>query len=94
MAMPATAPDAMVQRIAVVCPRGTPLLQLRDVLIGEARSRGCQVLVVAPEFNGSEARALSELGAEHTIFMPEQAGLKLFADWKAIGRLKQVLADW
>lgn len=94
MAMPATAPAPAVQRIALVCPPGTPLQQLRDVLIGEVLSRGHRALVVAPEFSSADLRALAALGVEHATFAPETSGLKLFADWKAIGALKQVLADW
>jgi glycosyltransferase involved in cell wall biosynthesis len=94
MAMPATVPAEAAQRIAVVCPSGTPLLQLRDVLIGEAQARGRKVLVVAPEFSGAEMRALTDLGAEHATFVPDAGALKLFSDWKAIGGLKQIFADW
>jgi glycosyltransferase involved in cell wall biosynthesis len=94
MAMPATVPAPAVQRIAFVCPPGTPLQQLRDVLIGEVLSRGHRALVVAAEFSRADLRALTELGVEHATFAPETSGLKLFADWKAIGALKRVLADW
>jgi hypothetical protein len=94
MAMPATVPVEAAQRIAVVCSPGTPLLQLRDVLIGEARTRGRKVLVVAPEFSGAEVRSLTDLGAEHATFVPDASGLKLFSDWKAVAGLKQILGEW
>jgi glycosyltransferase involved in cell wall biosynthesis len=92
MAVPATAPA--VQRIAVVCPPGTPLHELRETLIGEVLSRGHRALVVAPEFGSADLRALNELGVEHTSFAPGTDGLKLFADWKAIGAVKQALTGW
>lgn len=92
--MPATAPAPAVQRMAFVCPSGTPMRQLRELLIGEMISRGHRVLVVAPEFSGADVRALTQLGVEHAAFVPEASGLKLFADWKSIGALKQLLADW
>jgi glycosyltransferase involved in cell wall biosynthesis len=94
MAMPATVPVEAAQRIAIVCSPGTPLLQLRDVLIGEARTRGRKVLVVAPEFSGAEVRSLTDLGAEHATFVPDASGLKLFSDWKAVAGLKQILGEW
>lgn len=94
MAMPATAPAADAKRIAFVCPSGAPLHQLRDMLFGEVVSRGHHVLAVAPEFGGADVRSLDALGAEHAVFSPEANGLKLFADWKAIGGLRSILADW
>jgi glycosyltransferase involved in cell wall biosynthesis len=94
MAMPATVPVEAAQRIAIVCSPGTPLLQLRDVLIGEARTRGRKVLVVAPELSGGEVRSLTDLGAEHATFVPDASGLKLFSDWKAVAGLKQILGEW
>ena len=94
MAVPAVTSTARVQRIAFVCPPGAPLQLLRDVLFGEAMARGHQVLVVAPELSSADVRALDELGVEHAVFTPETSGQKLFADWKAIGGLKQTLTDW
>jgi glycosyltransferase involved in cell wall biosynthesis len=94
MAMPASASAPAAQRIAFVCLGGTPLQQLRDLLLGEVLSLGHQVLVVAPELTAMQARSLTAMGVEHTRFAPEASGLKLFADWKAIGAVKQALADW
>ena len=94
MALPAVTPAAGVQRIAFVCPPGAPLQQLRDMLFGEVIARNNSVLVVAPEFSSEDVRALDELGVEHDVFTPDGYGPKLFADWKAIGTLKQTLSDW
>ena len=94
MAMPAAAAEIGARRVAVVCPPGAPLQQLRDMLVGDVISRSHRVLVVAPEFSYADVRALNQLGAEHAVYAPDGNGLKLFADWKAIGSLKQVLADW
>ena len=94
MAMPAAAAEIGARRVAVVCPPGAPLQYLRDMLVGDVISRSHRVLVAAPEFSSADLRALSQLGAEHAVYMPDGNGLKLFADWKAIGSLKQVLADW
>lgn len=94
MAIPATAPYPAMQRIAFVCPPGSPLRQLRELLFAEVLSRGHRVLAIAPELTGADLRALTELGAEHAVMASEVAGPKLFADWKAIGRLKQTLAEF
>ena len=94
MAMPAAAAEIGVRRIAVVCPPGAPLQYLRGMLVGDLISRQHRVLVVAPQFSDADVRALDQLGAEHDVYSPDGNGLKLFSDWKAIGSLKQVLADW
>jgi glycosyltransferase involved in cell wall biosynthesis len=92
--MPAAALATSVRRIAVVCPPGEPLLQLRTSLLGEVLAHRHRVLAIAPEFSGEEARELDDLGAERAVFAPEPHGLKLFADWKSIGGLKSILANW
>jgi glycosyltransferase involved in cell wall biosynthesis len=95
MAMPAGIPAAGApQRIAFVCPPGAPLQQLREHLFGEILSRRHRILVVAPQLGANEVQALAALGAEHASLIPEAADRKLMADWKAVGKLKQVLADW
>jgi len=94
MALLAITPATGVQRIAFVCPPGAPLQQLRDMLFSEVISRNNNVLVVAPEFSSADVRALDELGVEHDVFTADGSGLKLFADWKAIGGLKETLIDW
>lgn len=94
MAVPAPALTTSVRRIAVVCPPGKPLQQLRASLLGEVLARRHRVLAIAPEFSAQEARELDDMGAERAQFSPEPHGLKLFADWKAIGGLKSILAGW
>lgn len=96
MTMPATtAPERAVQRIAFVCPGGTALRHLREMLVGELMSQGRQVLVVAPSVSSVNAHALSVMGADHASYAPETgSSLKLFADWKAIGAVRQALAAW
>lgn len=94
MAVPAPALTTSVRRIAVVCPPGKPLQQLRASLLGEVLGRRHRVLAIAPEFSAQEARELDDMGAERAQFSPEPHGLKLFADWKAIGGLKSILAGW
>lgn len=94
MAMPAAVLATSVRRIAVVCPPGEPLRQLRASLLGEVLAHRHRVLAIAPEFGGQEARELDDLGAERAVFAPEPHGLKLFADWKSIGGLKSILANW
>jgi hypothetical protein len=87
MAMPAAAPAKGVRRVAVVCASGEPLQLLRRALLSEIAGRRHKVLVVAPEFTAADIRALDGMGAERAIFEGQQNGLKLFADWKAIGTL-------
>ena len=94
MVVAAMVPHPAMQRIAFVCPPGSPLRQLRELLFAEVASRGHRVLAVAPEFTGADLRALSEVGAQHAVVAPDAGGPKLFADWKAIGRLKQTLAEF
>jgi glycosyltransferase involved in cell wall biosynthesis len=91
-AAPMSAADA--QRIAFICPGGSPLRQLHELLLNEITAQGHRVLVIAPELSDGASRRLTEIGAEHTAIAPEAPGLKLFADWKSIGGLKQALADW
>lgn len=95
MAMPAPAAVAGVQqRVAFVCAPGAPLQQIRDMLIGEVVARHHRALVVAPEFRDDDVRGLESIGAEHSVCAPDAKGLKLFADWKAIGDLRQLLTAW
>ncbi len=94
MAMPATMPVPAVQRIAFICPSGSPMRQLRELLFAEVLGRGHRVLAIAPEFSGADTRLLDELGVEHSVIAPDSPGPKLFADWKAIGGLKQALSNW
>lgn len=94
MAMPATAPSPAIQRIAFVCPSGSPTRQLRDMLYEDLLSRGHRVLAMAPEFSSADLLRLTEIGAEHVELAPEVAGPRLFADWRAIGGLKQALGGW
>lgn len=92
MAMPATTPDPAVQRIAFICPAGSPMRQLRDTLLEDVMGRGHRVLMLAPELSGADVRRLDELGAEHGVIGSESPGPKLFAEWKAIGGLKHALS--
>ncbi len=94
MAMPATMPAPAVQRIAFICPAGSPLRQLREMLFEDVVTRGHRVLAMAPELSGADVRRLDELGAEHKVIAPDSPGPKLFAEWKAIGGLKHALADF
>jgi len=94
MAMPAAAPATGVRRVAVVCGAGEPLQLLRRSLLSEIAARRHKILVVAPEFAAADIHALDAMGAERASFAGQQNGLKLFADWKAIGALKGILAAW
>jgi glycosyltransferase involved in cell wall biosynthesis len=94
MAMPAAAPATGVRRVAVVCASGEPLQLLRRSLLSQIAARRHKILVVAPEFTAADIHALEEIGAERAAFSGQHNGLKLFADWKAIGALKGVLAAW
>jgi glycosyltransferase involved in cell wall biosynthesis len=94
MAMPAAAPATGVRRVAVVCTSGEPLQLLRRSLMSEIAARRHKILVVAPEFTAADIHALEEIGAERAVFADQHNGLKLFADWKAIGALKGILAAW
>jgi glycosyltransferase involved in cell wall biosynthesis len=94
MAMPAPVPAADAQRIAFISPAGTSLRQLHELLFADIASLGHRLLVIAPEFGGDALRRLEAIGVEHSTVVPEAAGLKLFADWKSIGGLKQALTDW
>ena len=94
MAMPAAAPATGVRRVAVVCASGEPLQLLRRSLLSEIAARRHKIIVVAPEFAAADIHALDEMGAERAVFADQQNGLKLFADWKAIGALKGILAAW
>ncbi len=94
MAVPAAAPATGVRRVAVVCAAGEPLQLLRRSLLSEIAGRRHKVLVVAPEFTSADIHALDGMGAERAAFAGHKNGLKLFADWKAIGALKGILAAW
>ncbi|MEI9900144.1 MAG: hypothetical protein WDN31_08460, partial [Hyphomicrobium sp.] len=52
------------------------------------------ILAVAAGLSGADERALESLGAQTAAFAPDAAGPKLFADWRAVGGLKQTLAGW
>jgi glycosyltransferase involved in cell wall biosynthesis len=95
MAVPAAPlPAADAQRIAFISSGGSSLRQLHELLLKDIASQGHRVLVIAPELSDGASRRLTEIGAEHATIAPEAAGLKLFADWKSIGGLKQSLSDW
>lgn len=94
MAMPATIAHPEAQRIAFICPAGSPLRQLEKTLFAEIMARGDRVLVIAPELSGADIQRLEALGVEQSAISPEASGLKLFADWKAIGGLKAALTNW
>lgn len=94
MAVSATMPVPAVQRIAFVGPSGLPMRQLSDALFAEVVARGHRVMAIAPELSRTDAQALDDLGIEHVAVAADAGGPKLFADWKAIGGLKKVLADW
>lgn len=94
MAMPAAAPSMGVRRVAVVCAGGGALQLLRRSLLSEIAGRRHKLLVVASAFTPSDINALYGMGAERAVFRYQQDGLKLFADWKAIGALKGILAEW
>jgi glycosyltransferase involved in cell wall biosynthesis len=93
MAMPAPAPATGVRRIAIVIPPG-PLRQLTSSLIAQITARRHRILIVSPRFSDRDACALDEMGAERAVMNVHAPGLRLFADWKAIGALKTVLAGW
>jgi len=94
MALPATSSIPAMQRIAFIGPAGSSLGRLRDLLFADVVARGHKVTVIAPELAGADARALQALDVAHTVLAPEASGPRLFSDWRAIGALKQVLADW
>lgn len=94
MAMAAAAPATGVRRVAVVCAAGEPLQLLRRSLLSEIAGRRHKLMVVAPEFTAADVHALDGMGAERAVFSGQQGALKLFADWKAIGALKGLLAPW
>lgn len=94
MAMPATTSSPATRRMAFICPSGSPMRQLEDMLFADVVSRGHRLLVVAPEFSGDDVRRLGAYGAEHALTAPDAPGPKLFADWKAIGGMKQALTSW
>ncbi len=94
MAMPAAAPATGVRRVAVVCASGDPVQLLSRSLLSEITARRHKILVVAPEFTAADTHTLDEMGAERTVFAGPPNALKLFADWKAIGALRGILAAW
>jgi glycosyltransferase involved in cell wall biosynthesis len=94
MAMTASMTAPAAQRIAFVCPAGSPMRQLADTLFKDVVPRGNRVLAIAPEFTSADLRRLEELGVEHAPMLPDASGPKLFADWKAISGLKSALASW
>lgn len=94
MASPAAVPVTEPKRIAIVTSAGEPLQQLCGSFVGEIIARKHRVLVVAPELSPGDIEMLDGLGAEHAAFAAEPGGLRLFSDWKAVGAIKTVLADW
>jgi len=94
MAMPAAAPATGVRRVAVVCASGDPVQLLSRSLLSEITARRHKILVVAPEFTAADIHTLDEMGAERAVFAGPSIALKLFADWKAIGALRGILAAW
>jgi glycosyltransferase involved in cell wall biosynthesis len=62
--------------------------------LSEIIARRHRILAIAPEFAEKDVRALDEMGAERAVLAAEPNGLKLFADWKAIGALKAILGEW
>ena len=94
MAMPAAAPQTAARRVAIVAPSGETLRRREGHLLGEIAMRRHRVLAIAPELSKADVGALDEVGAEHAAFAAEPHALKLFSDWKAIGALKTILADW
>jgi glycosyltransferase involved in cell wall biosynthesis len=93
MAMPAAAPVTASRRVAIVAPAGDTLGQMEGAL-AEIGARHHRILAVAPRFSEKEIGALDDVGAERAAFTAESHALKLFADWKAIGTLKAILAGW
>jgi glycosyltransferase involved in cell wall biosynthesis len=94
MAMPAAAPATGIRRVAIVAPSGESLRQLQGTLLPAIVARRHRILAIAPAFAEKDARALDTMGAERAVFAAESSGLRLFADWKAIGALKAILAGW
>lgn len=94
MAAPAPAPAAGVRRVAIIAGSAAPLRGLDQPIIKELTSRRHRVLVVTPELSGAQGHALDEAGAERAVLAPQAHGLRLFSDWKSIGALKAILADW
>ena len=94
MAMPAAAPLTAARRVAIVAPSGASMREREGHLLGEIAARRHRILAVAPEFTDTDAGVLDEMGAERAPFAAEPHALKLFSDWKAIGALKAILAEW
>jgi len=94
MAMPAPAAAAATKRLAIVTSSGDALRRLGTSLFAHIVARGHRVLAVAPQFADDDVRSLDEIGVERAAFTANSGGPRLFADWKAVGLLKAVLADW
>lgn len=94
MAIPAAVPATGIKRVAIVAAPGEPVRELRAGLVGEIAARRHHILMLAPAFAESDVEALDEIGAERALFGADANGLRLFADWKAIGALKATLSDW
>src|SRR5262245_2883186 len=94
MAMPAAPLTTSVRRVAVVCPAGEPLHQLTTSVFGEILNRQHRILAIAPSFSDAQVRSLDDMGAERAQYAAEGFGLKLLADWKAIGEVKSLFAEW
>jgi glycosyltransferase involved in cell wall biosynthesis len=94
MAIPAAVPASEPKRVAVVTQAGEPLLQMCESFLGEIRARNHRVLAVAPRFAAGDIAKLDEIGIEHAAFAAEPGGMRLFSDWKAVGAVKAILADW
>lgn len=94
MAMPAPVPAIGIRRVAIVAGSPDTLRGFDEPIIKELVSRRHRVLVIAPELSDADIAALDEAGAERAVFGQQAQGLRLFSDWKAIGAIKAILADW
>lgn len=94
MALPAAMPAVGEQRIAYVCPPGMQLRHAREGFFGELLAAGHRLLVLAPGLSGTDAHALSRIGAEHGRFAADPGGPRLLADWRIVAGLKQRITEW
>lgn len=94
MAVPAPAAAAAAKRLAIIVSSGDVLRRLGDSLLPKIVARGHSVLALAPHFSSADARALDALGIERAAYLANPGGPRLYADWKAAGLLKALLASW
>jgi glycosyltransferase involved in cell wall biosynthesis len=94
MAAPTPAAAAAAKRLAIVVSSSDVLRRLGGSLIADVVARGHSVLALAPHFSAGDARALDALGIERAAYLANPGGPRLYADWKAAGLLKAVLAGW